>query len=116
MFQGGVQGRMMSVRTQRIPVQNSMGGGFLGQASSQTIPPAKESPPATLPYVPRTRAVPDEAGRPGRRWGRLKKLEAQELFELLKTVLETMRAKGIPPGIIQQVKVKWNAHVTPISA
>ena len=113
--EGGMQGRMISVRTQRLPVQNSMGGGFLGQASSPPISPVREpvsqTPPNATQLPPTSRAVQVEPGKPGRRWGRLKKLEAQELFELLKTVLETMKAKGIPPGIVQQVKDKLGQFV-----
>ena len=85
---------------------------FLGQQQTaptqQTTVPTQQPPVTTPP--PETR--PKE-GKPGRRlaWGRLKKLEAQELAQYLSEISDRMKKVGIPPGIVDQIKDKLGSFV-----
>lgn len=39
-------------------------------------------------------------------WGKLKKLDAQQLADQLADVIARMRAKGIPPGMVAQIQAR----------
>lgn len=39
-------------------------------------------------------------------WGRLKKMDAQELADTLADIIARMQAKNIPPGIIVQIQAR----------
>jgi hypothetical protein len=42
-------------------------------------------------------------------WGRLKKMDAQQLADLLAQVLDRMKAKGIPPGMVEKIQARLAA-------
>lgn len=81
---------------------------FVGQPSPQQalVPAPSPMPPVPAPIEP---TVPQEVPRhPAMRlaWGRLKKMDAQELADTLADVIARMHAKGIPPGIIVQIQAR----------
>lgn len=77
---------------------------FVGQATVPTAQPAPSVPP------PPVEPAKDQGvqRRPAMRiaWGRLKKMDAEQLSVLLEQILERMKAKGIPPGMVAKIQAR----------
>lgn len=99
-----------------------VGGVFARQPFLGQLPPVQRPSPQVQMATPQTdskqtqrgSAVPvEDGGKPGRRlaWGRMKKLEAQELSVYLAEIVDRMKAAGIPAGIVAQIKDKLDTFV-----
>jgi hypothetical protein len=80
---------------------------FVGQA----YPQPTQQPPAAAPLPAPDRDQDKGQGvqrRPAIRiaWGRLKKMDAEQLSELLTQILERMKVKGIPPGMVAKIQAR----------
>lgn len=88
----------------RIPVVGGLGvrRGFLGQEEGR---PIEDQPPRETPEMT------EESRARRMAWGRLKKLEAEELLAELKVIEERMRSRQIPAGIVAQIADKIEAFL-----
>lgn len=87
---------------------------FLGQqVPTMTTPSTPQVPVTPAPVPPVT--PPDgnknpkpERPRPAMRiaWGRLKKMDAKQLADALAAILERMKARGIPPGMVEKIQAR----------
>lgn len=107
-FQPASSGGMGQVRL-RIPVQNSPFIGQMGQQQT-TTPGVNQQPPPTgvPPENPPKKNETPISRRPAMRiaWGRLKKMDAQQLSDTLADIVARMKAKGIPPGMVGQIQAR----------
>lgn len=100
----------------RIPVQGGVFNqqAFIGQGTKP--PEGPRLPDMSVPVAPDS--VPPK-GQEVRRhpamriaWGRLKKMDAKQLADTLAKVLERMKAKGIPPGMVEQIQARLASFAT----
>lgn len=102
-FSGLPQGSRMGTAPGRVPIVGGLGfrGGFIGQEGR----PIEDQPPRETPEM-------TEDSRSRRMaWGRLKKLEAEELLAELKLIEERMRSRQMPAGIVAQIADRIEAFV-----
>lgn len=88
-------------------------GPFMGQVqtttttpTAQPVPPAEPAPAAgPAQQVVQEPAVPPRP-RPGLRlaWGRLKKMDAEELAAQLADILERLKARNLPSGAVARIQ------------
>lgn len=101
-----------------------VGGVFARQPFLGQLPPSsRSSPQVSHPQMAQPKPQPQKGSaaqvqdgteeKPGRRlaWGRMKKLEAQELSMYLAEIADCMRKAGIPAGILAQIKDKLDTFV-----
>jgi hypothetical protein len=95
----------------RMPVQDGVFDRqqFVGQTSRISLAQAPSQTETAPPVAPP--AGQGVRRRPAMRvaWGRLKKMDAQQLADLLAQVLERMKAKGIPPGMVEKIQARLAA-------
>jgi len=105
-LQGGMHDRPKFVG--QMPPQRAAAPARFQRPSSLAAAPAPAPAPVPAP-APAQPTVPQEVPRhPAIRiaWGRLKKMDAQQLADTLADVIARMQAKNIPPGIIVQIQAR----------
>lgn len=100
-------GSLGQVTLRNAPAANR--GAFVGQQATTTVQTV--TPPAAPPVAPPAPAElpatePPPKPRPALRlaWGRLKKLDAEQLAAELQKILERAEAKGVPAGMIARIQ------------
>lgn len=79
------------------PTTTPVGTTPVGNGNGNDVEPAPDDPGT---------AQAQESDYRRRAWGRLKKRDAAELAEYLAEIEKRMEARGIPPGIVRQIREK----------